>query len=201
MLNFENLFINICKNSKIYKIVCDTTGLVYVGSTVETLCRRLSGHKDKYKRYLKGISRYVTSFDIIKNDNYKIILIQSCPCNNKEELHREERKYIESIECVNKYIPGRTQKEYNEINKDKIKEQTKEYKLKNKDKIKEQVKQYQLKNKDKKNISNKKYYEKNKDKISERNKIKIECEYCKSLITKLQLKKHQKTNKCLKSRS
>ena len=34
-----------------------------------------------------------------------------------------------------------------------------------------------------------------------RNKIKIECEYCKSLITKLQLKKHQKTNKCLKSRS
>ena len=110
--------------SKIYKIVCDTTGLVYVGSTIEALSRRLSGHRAAYKHSLKGNNNYVTSFDVLKNNNYKIILIDNYECNSKEELHREERKYIESIECVNKIIPTRTDKEYREDNKDKRLEYT-----------------------------------------------------------------------------
>mgnify|MGYP003633147984 CR=1 FL=1 len=184
--------------SKIYKIVCDTTGLVYIGSTVETLSKRLTKHKASYNYYLKGKKTYVTSFDIIKNDNYKIILIENCPCNSKEELHREERKYIESIECVNKYIPGRTRKEYCQINKNKIKEQNKEYREINKDKIKEQTKEYRENNKHKIKEIKKKYYQNSKDKILEKNKIKIECEFCKSLVRKSHLKRHQKTLKCLK---
>ena len=157
--------------SKIYRIVCDTTGLVYIGSTVEALSRRLSGHKVAYKRYLKGLVRYVTSFDILKNDNYKIILIENYPCNSKEELEREERKYIESIECVNKFIPGRTQKEWIETNKDKIKEYTKEYR------------------------------ETNKDKINEKQKEKIECEYCKFMSAKRHIKQHQQSMNCKKFQS
>ena len=180
--------------SKIYKIVCDTNGLLYIGSTVQKLCKRLSGHRDKYKRYLEGKSNFITSFDIIKNNNYKIILIENYPCNSKEELEREERKYIESIECVNKNIPTRTDKEYRITNKHKIKERNKEYKLNNKDKIKEQKKEYYEKNKDKL----KENYEKKKDKILEKRKEKIECEFCKSIITKDHLKRHQKSLKCLK---
>tara|TARA_R110001592_G_scaffold340298_1_gene628392 strand:+ start:40 stop:783 length:744 start_codon:yes stop_codon:yes gene_type:complete len=231
--------------SKIYKIVCDTTGLIYIGSTVETLCRRLSGHRSDYKRYLKGKYSFLTSFDILKNDNYKIILIENCPCNSKEELHREERKYIESIECVNKNIPTRTDKEYREINKDKMKEyyeinkdkikeyhkeyyednqdnykeykkknrdkikeykkqyskdnkeKVKEYKKKNRDKIKEYIKQYRENNKDKLKEIRKKYIEKNKDKIKE----KIECEFCRSTITKNHIKRHQQSLKCKKFQS
>jgi len=206
--------------SKIYKIVCDTTGLIYIGSTIQKLCERLRGHKAKYKGYLKGKYPFVTSFDILKNNNYKIILIENCPCNSKEELEREERQYIESIECVNKNIPGRTDKEYYETykdkikenyknNKDKINEKHKKYYEDNKDKIREKNKEYQIEyyqnNKDKIREKNKEYqieyYQNNKDKISEKYKIKIKCEYCKSLITKLQLKRHQKTNKCLKLRT
>ncbi len=69
--------------SKIYKIVCDTTKLTYIGSTIEALSRRLSGHRVAYKRYLKGNVRYVTSFDVLKNDYYKIILIANYQCKSK----------------------------------------------------------------------------------------------------------------------
>ena len=63
MVNYEN--------GKIYKLVCNKTGLVYVGSTCQRLlCKRLSGHVADYKRWGKGKFRYVTSFNIIENDDY-----------------------------------------------------------------------------------------------------------------------------------
>jgi len=197
---------------KIYRIVCDTTGLTYIGSTVETLSKRLTKHICDYKYYLKGKNHFITSFKILENNNYKIILIDNCPCNSKEELHREERKYIESIECVNKIIPTRTDKEYYETNKDKILEYNKKYNETNKDKINEKRRENYEKNKDKINERKKKYRENNKDKMKEyhkeyreknKDKIKekIECEYCKSIITKINVKSHQKTLKCLKFQS
>ena len=62
--------------AKIYKIVCNVTGLVYIGSTIQKLSKRLSNHRHKYKQYLDNKSRYVTSFKILENDNYEIILIE-----------------------------------------------------------------------------------------------------------------------------
>jgi hypothetical protein len=38
------------------------------------------------------------------------------------ELNARERWWIENNECVNKYIPTRTDKEYYEAHKEKIKE-------------------------------------------------------------------------------
>ena len=39
---------------KIYKIVCNVTGVCYVGSTNEPmLCRRLGKHVSNYTRYLR----------------------------------------------------------------------------------------------------------------------------------------------------
>ena len=47
----------------VYKIECDTTGLVYYGSTKDTLNRRLSKHKSSCKRYLEGTRKnYCTSY-------------------------------------------------------------------------------------------------------------------------------------------
>jgi hypothetical protein len=90
---------------KIYKIECNITGLVYVGSTCEPiLARRLAGHLKSYKCYLKnnGKTSYISSFEIIKNGDYDIILIEKCPCDNKDELHARERYHTNQIECVNK---------------------------------------------------------------------------------------------------
>ena len=99
---------------KIYKIVDNTNEYIYIGSTCEpNLSRRLSKHVSNYKRFLSKKQRYVTSFDIIKNNNYEIILVELYPCNTKDELHSRERFYIQSMAwVVNKTIPTRTLKEY-----------------------------------------------------------------------------------------
>ena len=44
---------------KIYRIVCNTTGLTYYGSTCEpTLARRLSGHVVNYKGVICRVFRF-----------------------------------------------------------------------------------------------------------------------------------------------
>ena len=134
---------------KIYKIVCDTTGLVYIGSTIEKLSSRISKHRYDYKRFLNNTYHFVSSFKVLENNNYKIILIENVACNSKEELHREERKYIDTIECVNKVIPTRLTQEWKQINKDYLSQQQKKYYLKNRDKLLEKQKKYDLDNKDK----------------------------------------------------
>ena len=58
---------------KIYKIVDNTNGNIYIGSTCEpTLARRLSNHVQDYKRYLMGKRGSYTSFQIISNNDYNI---------------------------------------------------------------------------------------------------------------------------------
>ena len=157
------------KNSKIYKIVCNTTGLVYIGSTCEpTLARRLAKHKADYTHYLKGKKHYITSYKILENNNYEIILLELYPCNTKDELHARERYYIENInDCVNKVIPTRTQKQYEHDNENAIKERKKKYYIENKGDLIKKQKQYQLNNKNKIIKYSKQYYIENKNKISE----------------------------------
>jgi hypothetical protein len=124
--------LNIYSRSKIYKIVCNKTGLFYIGSTTQqTLSKRLSSHVSGYKKYLITNIHYITSYNIIKNGDYQIILIRACPCDNKDELKAIEADYIRTMKrydqicvlrvtCVNKVIPGRTNKEYRKDNKDKL---------------------------------------------------------------------------------
>ena len=115
---------------KIYKIECNVTGKVYIGSTCEpTLARRLTKHVTDYKRYLNGTYHYVSSFDILQNEDYDIVLIESYPCNSKDELHARERHYTNNINCVNKV---KAQGMYNELGE---KEYKKQYHEKNKDVI------------------------------------------------------------------
>jgi uncharacterized protein YjgD (DUF1641 family) len=109
----------------------------------------------------------MTSYDIIKNGNYDIILIENYNCETKEQLHSRERFYIETNNCVNKYIPTRNGKEYREDNKDKIKKYMTEYREDNEDKIKEQTKKYYDANKDKLLKQHNEYRKANKDKIKE----------------------------------
>ena len=212
-------------NGKIYKIVCNTTGEIYIGSTCEPiLSRRLAQHKSNYKQYLKINQNFVTSFNILKNNNYEIILVELYPCNSKDELHARERHYIETNECVNKRIPTRTDKEYCEANKDRIAGYMKQYWKNNKDKLIEKKKQYyelnkpDIRQKSKtyrdenkssiKQISkkywennkemiiekNKQYYQNNKKTILEKNKQKYNC-VCGSVICFAEKARHFKSKK------
>ena len=98
------------QNGKIYKIVCNKTGLVYVGSTTEKyLSNRLKGHRKSYRNFLKGNYSFVTSFKILENDDCYIELIEYFPCNSRDELLVRERYYFDTIECINKCRPKVTE--------------------------------------------------------------------------------------------
>lgn len=89
-------------NSKIYKIVCGVTGLVYVGSTTSTLAKRLSQHESHFKSFfLNNKGCYRSSYRILENEDYNIELLEKFPCNNKLELLEREAYYTNIIDCVN----------------------------------------------------------------------------------------------------
>jgi hypothetical protein len=90
------------QNGKIYKIIDLVANKQYIGSTTIGLSQRLAQHVSSYKSYTNGKGHFVTSFLIIENDNYDIVLIEKCACNSKEELHVRESHYSQSMDCVNK---------------------------------------------------------------------------------------------------
>ncbi len=147
----------------IYKLECCITGECYYGSTKTSLNKRMTEHKASYKRWKEGKTNYITSFQIIDRGNYSYSLIETVECEDRYHLGQRERYYIENNECINKYIPCRTGKEYSEDNKEAIKEKTKEWYAANKDKKKAYDKEYREANKEKK----KAYYEANRDHINE----------------------------------
>jgi hypothetical protein len=106
----ENKFLR----GKIYKITSPQTDKTYYGSTCEpTLEKRLNGHKSEFNKFLNGRNNYISSFEIIKFEDNQIELVESYPCENRGELLKRERHYIENFPCVNKVIPGRTRQETN----------------------------------------------------------------------------------------
>ena len=152
---------------KIYKIVCNKTNLIYIGSTCEpTLARRLAKHVANYKHYFRGNKgHYITCFKIIENGDYDIVLIEDCPCETKDQLHKRERFFIESLKCVNKNIPTRTIKEYFIDNEVKLKAYKEEYNKQHKGQVKEYHEKYREENKDKLKERSHEYYKNNSDKI------------------------------------
>ena len=205
----------IYENSVIYKIKhnedYDDTN-IYVGSTSNFKNRKYQHKTDcnneKHKIYNLQV------YQIIRDNggwyNWVMIPIEEYPCNSKKELEIRERYHIDILRpTLNKNIPNRTQKEYQNANKEKIQEYFKKYRENNKERIierdkkyrndnKEKKQQYRIANKEKIAETDKKKYEANKEKIAERAKEKVICEYCGCEFNKSSLKKHQKTKKCLK---
>jgi hypothetical protein len=104
----------------IYKLVDNTNSNVYYGSTMN-LKKRLRQHKEDYKKYLKSKCHYKSSFEIIKNSNWLMLYLEVVPFKDISLLRERERSYIENNQCINKYIPNRSKKEYFEDNKEHLK--------------------------------------------------------------------------------
>ena len=101
-------------NSKVYKIVDNTTGFIYVGSTTSELNVRLSKHKSSYKSFLAGIGNYITSFKVLENNDYDIHLIKSYDFEDNIDLLAKEKYWMKKLICVNKNV-GQTKEEIKEI--------------------------------------------------------------------------------------
>ncbi len=170
------------ENACVYKICCKNPEIkdCYVGSTTN-FKQRKNAHRrccsDNNKN--KDIKIYKFIRDNGEWDNWDMILVEKVNVNDGYELKKEERKWIEQLNAtLNCRLPTRTKNEYYNDNKEKLNEYKKEWYAENKEKILEHKKNY---------------YEENKEIIKE----KIECPICNSIVRKDNLKRHQKTKKCL----
>jgi hypothetical protein len=90
-------------SGKIYQIISNLPELVgkclYIGSTVSLLVKRWGGHKTKAKAYpdrlLYGLINKHGGFN-----NFQIVLMNLYPCASKDELQREEQKYITELKPI-----------------------------------------------------------------------------------------------------
>ena len=112
------------QEGKIYKIVCNITNEIYIGSTILELKERLRLHKT---------GKDCVCRNIINRGDYKIELIKDYPCNNRRELEEEETKYINKLNCINKNNLYQNKekreeylKQYREVKKEELNKKAKE---------------------------------------------------------------------------
>jgi hypothetical protein len=183
--------INRYHKGKIYSIRSHQTQDIYIGSTIQPLYKRLSGHKRNYKKWKDGNLSYTTSYEIVKYSDCYIELIEDYKCENITELNRREGQIIRETEnCINKKIAGRTQKEYD----DERKMEKKQYRDDHKERCKIMNKKWREANKEYRLEYGKQYYQKNKEKIKQYNKIKYTCE-CGITLSKMSKSTHERSKK------
>jgi hypothetical protein len=159
------------KLGKVYRLNCTTDpSLFYVGSTtIKYLSSRKSNHEGMAKTRPSLLYKTMREKGI---QNFQIILIESYPCDNKDELFARESYYINLLKpTLNTYDAI--------INVDKKK-------IKN-DRFEATEKRIQYK-KDQAI----KYRAENKEQISERSKIKVKCDLCDDYLSKGSMYGHKK---------
>jgi len=147
-------------NGKIYQIICNITGEVYIGSTTYSLEERLAQHHFKNNR--------ACSKQILERGDYCITLVEEYPCGNTQELLWRERHYYDTVKCINKVPPIVTEeeeklqrKQYREAHKQKQAEYMKKWRADNAEKLKKDKAKWQQDNKEAIAEKSKEYREKN----------------------------------------
>ena len=186
------------QKSKIYKITDLGHNEMYIGSTVQPLSKRFSHHKDTYLTHPCS-SAYM--FETYGKDNCKVILIEEYPCENREQLRAREGYYIETLNCVNKFIPGGNKsdwdKRYYNKNKETISEKSKAHYQEHKTEIKEKCKQYRENNRERKREVDKAYRINKWEELNAKKLEPILCE-CGCYSVRSSIARHMKSKKHLK---
>ena len=165
---------------KIYLITSKNNKLLYVGSTAQRhLSQRIQNHLNKKKLGKKIYS----SFKVLDCDDYQYTLLKEYPCNNKQQLVREEGYWI---------LHYKDRDDYREDNKEQIAAKRKECVEANREQIAAKAKAY-----------NKEYHEANKEQKIEKakeyyeaNNSKHQCP-CGGKYIKANKAQHEKTNRHL----
>ena len=153
-------------NGKVYRLVNCVDNEEYVGSTCMPLAKRLYFHKDRAKRDTSR--RAYEHLNEVGWDNVDIVLVEEYACDNKMELERRERYWIETLKAtLNMRVPTRTDKEYRAENADKERERQAKYYANNADKVRETQAKYRAENADKVGERHAEYYANNSDKVRE----------------------------------
>ncbi len=93
------------KTGFIYKIIDNTNGNQYYGSTAQRVAQRMTGHRSSLNAPSK---KRCASYAIIKNGDWRYETVEKFTYNDKFELRNREQYYIQNNECVNKKRPSNT---------------------------------------------------------------------------------------------
>jgi hypothetical protein len=188
------------KNGKIYKISNIVNDLVYIGSTTQSLSRRMSYHRSSINVKSKSTSRLYTEMREIGCDNFFIELLENFPCDTKEELHAREMYYIRDYDSLNnglnKYCSIIDTIRLTQC-KMKNRENNKIWYKNNEDYAKNKHKEWYQNNNEYVKAKHHEYREKNKQKIKDYRNELITCDVCHIQIIRDSYHKHKKSKKHL----
>jgi hypothetical protein len=93
------------KNSKIFMLTENDTGLVYIGGTTEKyLCKKVCDIRWKLLKKEHKTAKNCKMYEIFKNNNFDTTLLEVYPCNSKDELKarifHHIREYKSNVEEV-----------------------------------------------------------------------------------------------------
>jgi hypothetical protein len=167
------------QNGKIYTIRNTIDDDIYVGSTCQSLSKRMSFHRKDILKYI-GKRKLYTHMNELGVDNFYIELIEECPCDNLEQLQKREGHFIREMATLNMRIAGRKfQEQRREIyypqHQEKLIQYSKEYRILNPEKVKE---------------SNTKYRESHKEELQLNRSTMVTCE-CGECVSKGSLTRHK----------
>jgi group I intron endonuclease len=182
------------QNGKIYKMTNDLNDQVYIGSTCQPLWKRKDQHHQDTKRKGEVSNRKLIKLILeLGYKHFKAVLIETHPCNSKEELLAREDYWIKelkpSLNIYNAILNVEKQKEtkqkcgkeYRDQNKEKITAYQKEWEKTRvrTDQAKMKVNNALYREKNKVLLAEKKakWYEANKERIKlDKLKRKVESE-------------------------
>jgi len=173
---------------------------IYVGHTTD-MTKRKYEHKSNCnnpnsKQYNCKKYQFIRENGGI--ENWEMILVEKYPCKDVYEARAKERQIqVESKSKLNSNIAGRTKEEWSNDNKEKTSEYHKKYQINNKEIILERSKKHYKENQDEKLEYQKNRYYENREIINEKLKEKIKCNICGFEGRKSDLKRHQKSKKCI----
>ena len=99
-------------HGKIYKIIDNTTGVFYIGSTAMNRIRdrlRLHINLSQQERSKKGKMYSYFTPDKLRSEDIQIVVLEEISAKNKEELLKLENEYVQremkNVLCVNTRCP------------------------------------------------------------------------------------------------
>lgn len=131
-------------SGQIYRMTTDS-GKCYVGLTTIPISFRIANYKCEYGKYKEGLPcKKNAMFELMDEGDLKLEILEDVEADSLKELRRRQGWWVRNSDnCINKTIPGRTDKEYYEDNRETHRARDKiKYQL-NRDKLLAASKAYQ----------------------------------------------------------
>ena len=160
-------------NGKIYIIRNTVNELTYIGSTCQSLSKRMAQHRlDSKNKQHHNMKLYMLMKEL-GVDSFYIELIEYFSCKTREELYKREGECIRSqTPQLNSKIQGRTQEEYRKEEREKVLTGKKNHYQKNKEYYIQKATEHYATNVEQHNTRARERYNKNKDTLQEQYKQK-----------------------------